>query len=542
MKQTRTVLALAALAGLAGCMDLKETPVTGVSADYYATAAGANAATVGAYTRLKDFYGQESEVLMAMLGTDSWEKGEQLQANSFWNDYTVQLGPSAGDPLLGRWQNFYQGVNAANTAIAAIGNSSALDAATKNLRLAESRWIRALMYFNLVRTWGAVQLDTLPTAGVVTTASRTAPSEVYAKVIVPDLEFAVANLPVRQTEVMRATKGAAQTLLAEVYLTRAAAGDFDKARDLATAVIASNTYRLNASYRALFCGPDTSLGSCDYAPSQKVDPELIFSVQFIGDGAVDPFGNSLHLYYTMGYDVGGNAVPTLARTKNYGRPFRRLRPTLHLLRLYDRTKDSRYESTFQQLWRQPNGDTAIYFPGTPTAQKTGVQGRRYGESEYTGILFPSILKWQDQTRADPNTFPSHRDRWLWRLADVYLLRAEANIRAGRPADAIADLNVLRQRAAKAGQDNTLSAAELTAFAASPLDVLLDERERELAAEEFRWWTLARMGSNVFLARIKAYNPTAAANVQAFHLLRPIPQTQIDRTEGGKDAFPQNPGY
>jgi hypothetical protein len=125
---------------------------------------------------------------------------------------------------------------------------------------------------------------------------------------------------------------------------------------------------------------------------------------------------------------------------------------------------------------------------------------------------------------------------------VYLLRAEANNLAGRPADAIADINVLRQRAAKPGQVNTLSAAELTAFAASPLDVLLDERERELAAEELRWWTLARQGANVFLARIKAYNPTAVANVQAFHLLRPIPQTQIDRTEGGKDAFPQNPGY
>src|SRR5688572_2154082 len=230
MKQTRSVLALTAItafAGLAGCMDLEERPITGVAADYYGTAAGANAATVGAYTRLKDLYGQESEVLMAMVGTDSWERGEQLLGNGFWNDYTAQLGPAVGDPLLGRWQNFYQGVNAANTAIVAIGNSSALDATTKNVRLAESKFIRALMYFNLVRTWGAVQLDTLPTVGVVTTASRTAPSEVYAKVIVPDLEFAVANLPAKQAEIMRATKGAAQTLLAEVYLTRAAAGDFD---------------------------------------------------------------------------------------------------------------------------------------------------------------------------------------------------------------------------------------------------------------------------------------------------------------------------
>ena len=53
------------------------------------------------------------------------------------------------------------------------------------------------------------------------------------------------------------------------------------------------------------------------------------------------------------------------------------------------------------------------------------------------------------------------------IADVYLLRAEANIRAGRPADAIADINVLRTRAAKPGQDNTLSAAELTAESQAP---------------------------------------------------------------------------
>ena len=541
MMQTRMVLALTALAGLVGCMDLTEHPITGLASDYFQTAAGANAATVGAYTRLKDFYGQESEVLMGMLGTDSWEKGEQLQANSLWNDYTVQLGAAVADPLLNRWQNFYQGVNTANTAIAAIGSSKSLDATTKNTRLAESRFIRALMYHNLVRTWGAVELDTLPTQGVVTTASRTAPAEIYAKVIVPDLEFAIANLPVKQTEVMRATKGAAQTLLAEVYLTRAAQGDFDKARDLTTAVINSGTYKLNPSYRALFCGAENGNGACDFVASQKSDPELIFSVQFIGDGAVDPFGNSLHLYYTMGYDVSGNAVPTLARTRSYGRPFRRTRPTLHLLRLWNRTTDSRYENTFQRLWRQPNGDTAIYFPGTPVANKTG-QGKKYGENEYTGILFPTLLKWLDQTRADPNTFPGHRDRWLWRLADVYLMRAEANIRAGRPDEAIPDINVLRVRAAFAGQDNTMSAAELASFAASPIGFLLDERERELAGEEFRWWVLARQGPDVFLARIQAYNASAAPNVKAFHILRPIPQTQIDRTEGGKSAFPQNPGY
>jgi starch-binding outer membrane protein, SusD/RagB family len=546
MKHTHTVLALAALLGAAGCADLKERPVTGVAADYFQTAAGANAAVTGTYAQLRAFYGGEQEVIATMVGTDSWEKGEQLTANAFWNDYTAQLTPSIGniggvDALLGRWQAGYTAVNAANTAIKAIGDATGLDATTKNTRLAEARFLRALFYFNLVRTWGAVHLSLEPTIGVVTKASRTPPAEIYANGIIPDLDFAITNLPVKQADLYRATKGAAQTLLAEVYLTRGAQGDFDKARDLATAVIASNTYRLNPSYRALFCAGEGADGACDYAPSQKADPELIFSVQFVGDGGTDAFGNNLHLYWVMWYDNSQYASPTLSRTRAYGRPFRRTRPTKHLLSLWNRTTDSRYDATLQTLWRQPSGDTAIYFPGTATAVKTG-QGRKYGENEYTNGLFPTLKKWLDQTRADANTFPGHRDRQLWRLAEVYLLRAEANIRAGRPGDAIADLNVVRARAAKAGTTNTLGATELAAFNASPINFLLDERERELAGEEARWWVLTRMGTDVFLARIRANNPTAAPNVKDFHLLRPIPQTQIDRTEGGAQAFPQNPGY
>jgi starch-binding outer membrane protein, SusD/RagB family len=546
MKRISTVLALAALMDATACVDLNEHPVTGVASDYFQTTAGANAAVTGTYSQLRAFYGGEQEVLMRMVGTDSWEKGEQLTANGFWNDYTAQLTPSIGniggvDALLGTWQAAYSAVNAANTAIKAIGDATGLDQTTKNTRLAEARFLRALFYFNLVRTWGAVQLSLDPTVGVVTKATRTPVAEIYSTAIIPDLEFAVTNLPVKQTDLYRATKGAAQTLLAEVYLTRAATGDFDKARDLTTSVIASGAYRLNSSYRALFCAGEGPDGSCEYAPSQKTDPEIVFSVQFVGDGGTDAFGNSLHLYWTMAYDLGGVATPTLARTRAYGRPYRRARGTKHLLGLWNRAADSRYDVTFQQLWRQPNGDTAIFFPGTATAAKVG-QGKKYGELEYTNLLYPSLKKWQDQTRADANTFPGHRDRTLWRYAEVYLMRAEANIRAGRAGDAIADINVLRARAAKPGADNSLSAAEIATFNASPIDFLLDERERELAGEESRWFTLTRQGAAIFLARIKADNPTAAPNVKEFHMLRPIPQTQIDRTEGGATAFPQNPGY
>ncbi|MEP6730255.1 MAG: RagB/SusD family nutrient uptake outer membrane protein [bacterium] len=542
MTKTRTVLALSALAWLAGCMDLKEVPVTGVSSDFLATTSGANAAVVGVYSRLNNFYGQETEILMTELGTDSWQTGDQSQGNGFWwNDYSSALNSSITDPLLNRWQNFYQAINAANTAIVAI-NGSSLDAATKTIRLAELRFLRAKYYEDLVRLWGAVEIDTLPTVGVVTTATRSPVADVFAKVIIPDLQFAVANLPLKQADVYRATKGAAQTLLAEVYLTRAAPGDFDLARDLTSAVISSGVYKLNANYRSLFCGPSLLNGACDYLAAQKSDPELIFSVQYLGDGAVDVFGSQLHLEYTMNYDNSAFASPGLARTAAYGRPFRRASPNKHLLGVWNRNTDSRYLSTFQVLWRQPNGDTAIFFPGTPTAAKTGVQGKRWGESEDSLNLYPTMMKWLDQTRDGPNQIAGHRDRPLWRFGEVYLLRAEANVRGGHASDAIADINVLRVRAAVPGQDNTMSATELAAFGTDPLGFVLDERERELAGEEFRWFTLARQGTAVFLARIKANNPFAVVNVKDFHILRPIPQGQIDRTDGGNTSFAQNPGY
>ena len=547
-RQRYAVLGVAALVGLAGCKDLKEEVVTGVTGEYFETAAGADAAITGAYNRLRNFYGQEREVAMTQLGTDSWEKGGEIAADGAWNDYTAVLGPTfAGsgnnNHLLNWWSNSYEAINATNTAIAAIEPSTTIPEATKTLRLGEARFLRALFYFNLVRQFGDVHLTLEPTAGVVTEATRTPAAEIYTQAIIPDLEFALTALPVTQANFGRATVGAAKMLLAEVLLTRAATGDFARARTLTSEVIASGTYRLKPNYESLFCGPFRTGAACDFVPANETDAEFIWSVQFTGDESQDQFGNSLHLYYTMAYDLAGAVSPTLARTLEYGRPFRRLRPTLHLLNLFDRTNDSRYLATFQTLWQRPNGDTAIYFPGTNVATKpAGAQGNWWGQNNYSPILFPTVKKWLDQTRANPATFAGRRDRHMWRLADAYLLRAEANIREGNVAAAIPDINVLRRRAALPGREtaNELSAAELTALNANAIDFLLDERERELAAEEFRFWTLTRMGR--LLDRVRRFNPGGAPNVQPHHALRPIPQTQIDRAEGGAGAFPQNPGY
>jgi starch-binding outer membrane protein, SusD/RagB family len=73
-----------------------------------------------------------------------------------------------------------------------------------------------------------------------------------------------------------------------------------------------------------------------------------------------------------------------------------------------------------------------------------------------------------------------------------------------------------------------------------IDFILDERSRELSGEYMRWTDLVR--TQKLIDRVKLYNITAAPNIKSYHILRPIPQEQIDRTDGGAAAFPQNPGY
>jgi len=157
----------------------------------------------------------------------------------------------------------------------------------------------------------------------------------------------------------------------------------------------------------------------------------------------------------------------------------------------------------------------------------------YTTDQYNQITFPSMNKWIDNTRPNRQHTQGQRDFILMRLADAYLIRAEANHKLGNNAAAAADINIIRKRAAWDGKEAEM---EITA-ADINIDFILDERARELVGEGHRWFDLVRTGK--LIDRVKAHNLDATGNIQAHHVLRPIPLDQIDRTEGG---YPQNSGY
>ena len=160
---------------------------------------------------------------------------------------------------------------------------------------------------------------------------------------------------------------------------------------------------------------------------------------------------------------------------------------------------------------------------------------------YNERLFPTIAKFFDPRRPAIQHEQGSRDWFVMRLADAYLLRAEARHKSGNNAGAAEDINVVRTRAAKPGKvaEMQITAGDVT------IDRILLERAFEMDAEQMRWFDLARTGKLV--ERVTLYNAQAhvggtlagAPNIKDFHIHRPIPQAQSDRTLGG---YPQNEGY
>ena len=545
MKNIKFLFSILAIAAISSCDKyLDEENIANVSAGgYYTTSAGLEDAVRATYGIMKEFYGPEMGWSMNVFGTDTYTEGAD-GSHKYLNRYDAGHN-SAARYMRDTWRIFYTQINQANAVINRAESIENMDAATKNSRIAEARFLRALAYFNLTRYYGDIHMTLEETEGVEITANKTTSSEIYSKAIIPDLEFAISNLDDKPSDYGRASIPAAQFLLAKVLLTRsytaASAGDdASRAETLMSSVINNSQFSLLPKFSDL------------WKLENESNSEFIWTIQNSKsqvDEGLDSYGHRAHLYFLMEYDK----KPAMTRDTENGRPWKRFRPTSHLLSLWDRTEDLRYDDTFKHVWYANTtaipgiaiGDTALYIPG-PGKNKHGIDQdalwtdakkatkkyQIYTTGDYSNRTFPSLNKWIDNTRPNRQHTQGQRDLVLMRLADAYLIRAEAKLKQGKASEAVADINVIRTRAALPGKsaDMQITSAEVT------LDFILDERARELIGEGHRWFDLTR--TNKLVERVKKYNPEAAA-IKSHHVLRPIPLNQIDRTQGG---YGQNAGY
>ena len=583
------ILSMFAAFLLTGCNEdkfLEEKPLDFNSAsNSYETAADYDAAITELYflTR-EEFYTTYDRTTDLSKFADMWITADPLKSN-----VVADLSPS-GAMAKFYWDENYKLIAQANTVISRLPNSSKLTDDEKKVYEAKARFFRALAYRTLVLLYGDVPLQLEEVSTPKTDFVRESKDKVKAQVV-EDLEFAAANLPeintVKDGEI---SKPAANMLLAEMYL---ATGDNDKAINAASAVINNpnlalmknrfgsqakedgdvfyDLFRPNNQNRAsgntegiwviqfetniegggnntshFFWNPGSFWGERFFAP--QVDKFQI----------IKPDGTRLQLFnWPIGDMTGGRGIGTHYATNhlyneiwaddfddmrnseyNWPRRFK-----IHRTNVLDDNPELKaampdgyfdLENTvLPDGWSMETG-----FAGG-VAATTQLPNRfmcGYSTKMTTPFHHPDAQYENKETYKLAGTGgKTYTDQYFFRLAEAYLLRAEAYVNKGDKNKAADDINELHKRA---------NAKPCTADQMN-LDYILDERLRELTCEEKRRLTLSRVGK--LAERIKKYNPYFSAAYSAdnkdydahFDLL-PIPLSAI---QANKDAkLEQNPGY
>ena len=523
-----------------GCTDefLEEENVRAPVADqHFTTSKGYNELVNSSYEFLRSYYGKEEGHMLTTLGTDIWGAGYGSEQS--FNNYDGGMAPGHGF-YWNVWSGLYQGIATCNTVIGRAPEVTDISEEELNIRLGEAYFLRAVYYHVLVMHWGAIPLELKEVKEVRTTAIRAPEEEVYNQIIA-DLLQAEQLLPATQEDYGRATKPAAQAILARVYLT-------------------TNQNEEAATYAKKVINDYDFVLLDDFAEIWNIDnernKEVIWSVQYTRNERLNSGGNRSHLYFLMEYDF----EPGMTLNINYGRSWVRYFPSRFFLDMLQETrwKDSRYEKIWKEIWFANNpgtllpdqqvGDTALMVvPYSVPQEIEDAKADRYTIFDIDRIYdgenpigkksrWPTLFeKHTDPLRSSNINIEGSRDWFVTRLAEMYLIAAEALMKQGKAAEGVSFINILRERAAWPGQEAAMRIApeQLT------LDFILNERAFELAGEMFRWPDLKRTGK--LLERVKLYNPEARANIKEMHLVRPIPTNMIDRITN-KEEFLQNEGY
>ena len=439
--------------------------------------------------------------------------GDQPQAADIDNFTTT----SDNTYVAGLWRGYYAGISRTNVAINDLPKiANSMTPAQLNGQIAEMRFLRAYYYFNLVRMFGGVPIvlsvPTGPRNQDSTFYTRANLTDVYNLAIIPDLQFAIANLPLKSaTAVGRASKGAAETLLSKVdiYLK-----NWVEADSLAQDVISSGQYQLMPDYSILW---RQAGDNC---------PESIFEVETGLYGSVD-YGIPEYVEFQGPRQDNGMGTPTTPwNNPGFFQPlgddgFGLCMPTANLASAYE-AGDLRKASTIIDLPATSPPDTL--FDGFIVPSLLGVH-TYYNYKAYHSQIPPGGAKAQIEAFIN-NRGLCQKNVHILRYAEVLLLKAEADNELGNTAGAQSNLNAVRSRA---------GLAATTASSQTDLrNAIWNERRVELAMEHDRFWDIVRQGRAAQVMQAAGKNFIVGKSE-----LLPVPSSEI-AVSGGR--LTQNNGY
>lgn len=528
MKKIIYIVALGFLAG--ACQNeidfLSEEPRDLITADnLYVDADGFRNGLSALYSLVSTEYGDRTNNMtqqMWVVGVDNgfsaWENSRVRITNN-WGSLSNPEVEYYGD--LFNW--LYQIVNAANTIIGRTGDPEVeLSDAERNEILAEARVFRAWGFRHLSYLWGSVPLTLEETTGenIRTDWTRASVAEIR-DLIIADLAFAEEHLPDMIDDAGRLTKAVAQHYLAEMYLTDTHNMP-DSAEIYAEKVTESGLYALVTDRYGVRSGepgvPYMDMFYDGNVNRHEGNTEALWVFQYEEENlATDANDNLMRRHWVNRYD----RTDGLEVSQEYGgRGMGYHSITKWAFEIFE-PQDDRISDHAVRWYLLKNSGSEVGDTVHFTLEGDG----------YRDLTWPYSRKFEwaspDPARVRDNGI--FKEVAYIRLAETYLLQAEAELKLGKRDEAAESINKIRRRA---------NASEISASEVS-LDFILDERSRELmSGEEQRRHTLIRTGK--WLERTRLHNDIAGPNVTERDRLLPIPQVVIDANLDL--VMDQNPGY
>jgi starch-binding outer membrane protein, SusD/RagB family len=525
--KTAGVAALCALLLVpAGCIDLDETPLSAITPEnFYRTPEEVMGGLASVYSGLQGslwgYYNLSEvttdEIIVPTRGNDWFDGGRWLEMHR----QTWSATSTAGEDINGVWNSAYTGVARANVLLSVLPNVALVD---KDVVEAEVRTLRAFYYYMLMDMFGGVPIAETTE---IATRPRSTRAELF-EFIESELNATRAVLPDQWPANMhgRMTRGAADAILASMYLNAevftgtVTAGGLQRGPARWTDAVAAADRILNSGVYSLAAD-----WHANFRYDNHTSPENILVVKSIAQAG---FGWNEHfLYRALHYNSGAggawNGFSTLAETYYAF-------DTLSIQTLPVPGTNRQADLLISGDLRHSvflAGPHRHVFTGELVSDRAGVQlfftpeirdATQAAENE--GVR---IYKWP----ADPNfTGQWHgNDVAYFRLAEIYLIKAEALNELGQPAAAMQIVNMLRERVF----DPNKPATESTQAAVR--ERIRRERLFELAAEAKRRQDLIRWDRYTL--------PWAFKETSLPHrILMPIPLTQMD----ANPMLEQNPGY